>query len=135
MDSVVLIADETVAARPDVVYGLFGTREGAGWVFAADCDELAVGSVVTLHLPEGGGQAAVDILGRVASLVPQRQIVIALDQPWRGRLRVRLDQAGADSTRVSITADIDERGVEWLLRRRGPGTRCGRRGVLRPARD
>jgi urea transport system substrate-binding protein len=119
MGSVVLVADETVAARPDVVYGLFGTREGAGWVFAADCDVLAVGSVVTLHLPVGGGQAAVDILGRVASLVPQRQIVIALDQPWRGRLRIRLDQAGADSTRVSVSADIDERGVEWLLRRRG----------------
>jgi urea transport system substrate-binding protein len=119
MGSVVLIANETVAARPDVVYGLFGTREGAGWVFAADCDELAVGAVVTLHLPLGGGQAAVDILGRVASLVPQRQIVIALDQPWRGRLRVRLDQAGADSTRVSVSADIDERGVQWLLRRRG----------------
>jgi urea transport system substrate-binding protein len=119
MGSVVLIANETVAARPDVVYGLFGAREGVGWVFAADCGELAVGSVVTLHLPVGGGQAAVDILGRVASLVPQRQIVIALDQPWRGRLRVRLDQAGADSTRVSVSADIDERGVQWLLRRRG----------------
>jgi hypothetical protein len=71
---------------------------------------LAVGSVVTLHLPVDG-QAAVDILGRVASLVPQRQIVTALDQPWRGGLRVRLDQAGADSTRVSVSADIDERGV------------------------
>ena len=119
MGSVVLIADETVAARPDVVYGLFGARDGAGWVFAADCDVLAVGSVVTLQLPVGGGQASVDILGRVASLVPQRQIVIALDQPWRGRLRVRLEQAGADSTRVRVSADIDERGVQWLLRRRG----------------
>jgi urea transport system substrate-binding protein len=119
MGSVVLVANETVAARPDVVYGLFGTREGAGWVFAADCDVLAVGSVVTLQLPVGGGQAGVDILGRVASLVPQRQIVIAFDQPWRGRLRVRLEQAGADSTRVSVSADIDERGMQWLLRRRG----------------
>ena len=119
MGCVVLVAEETVAARPDVVYGLFGTREGAGWVFAADCDVLAVGSVVTLQLPVGDGQAAVDILGRVASLVPQRQIVIALDQPWRGRLRVRLEQAAANSTRVTISADIDERGVQWLLRRRG----------------
>lgn len=119
MGSVVLIADETVAARPGVVYGLFGSPEGAGWLFAAECDVLAVGSVVTLQLPVGGGQGAVDILGRVTALVPQRQIVIALDQPWRGRLRVRLEGAGADSTRVSVSADIDERGVEWLLRRRG----------------
>jgi urea transport system substrate-binding protein len=91
--SVVLVADETVAARRDVVYGLFGARAGAGWVFAAECDTLAVGSVVTLQLPVGGGQAAVDILGRVTSLVPPRQIVIALDQPWRGQLRL-LDSAG-----------------------------------------
>jgi len=47
MGSVIVIADETVAARPDVVYGLFGAREGAGWVFAADCDVLAVGLVIT----------------------------------------------------------------------------------------
>jgi hypothetical protein len=34
--SVVLVADETVAARRDVVYGLFGAGAGAGWVFAAE---------------------------------------------------------------------------------------------------
>ena len=84
------VADETVAARRDVVYGLFGARVGAGWVFAAECDTLAVGSVVTLQLPVGG-QAAVGILGRVTSLVPPRQIVIALDQPWRGQLRICLE--------------------------------------------
>jgi len=117
--SVVLVADETVAARRDVVYGLFGARVGAGWVFAAEYDTLAVGSVVTLQLPVGGGQAMVDILGRVTSLVPPRQIVIALDQPWRGQLRICLDRNGAESTRVSVRAEIDERGVEWLLRRRG----------------
>ena len=58
MGSVVLVADETVAARRDVVYGLFGARAGASWVFAAECDTLAVGSVVALRLPVGGGQAA-----------------------------------------------------------------------------
>lgn len=119
MGSVVLVADETVAAAREVVYGLFGSRQGAGWVFAADCDALAVGSVVTLQLPVGGGQAAVDVLGRVASLVPPRQIVIAFDQPWRGRLRVCLERKGAESTRVSVRAEVDERGVQWLLRRRG----------------
>ena len=41
MGSVVLVADETVAARRDVVYGLFGASHGAGWLFAADCDVLA----------------------------------------------------------------------------------------------
>ena len=45
MGPVVLVADETVAARRDVVYGLFGASQGAGWLFAADCDVLAVGSV------------------------------------------------------------------------------------------
>lgn len=119
MGSVVLVADETVAAPREVVYGLFGARKGAGWVFAADCDTLAVGSVVTLQLPVGGGQAAVDVLGRVTSLAPPRRIVLALDQPWRGQLRVCLERDGAGSTRVSVRAEIDEAGVEWLLRRRG----------------
>ena len=119
MGSVVLVADETVAAPREVVYGLFGARQGGGWVFAADCDVLAVGSVVTLQLPVGGAQAAVDVLGRVTSLIPPRRIVLALDQPWRGQLRVCLERAGARSTRVTVRAEIDERGVEWLLRRRG----------------
>src|SRR6202012_2672944 len=119
MGSVVLVADETVAAPREVVYGLFGARKGAGWVFAADCDTLAVGSVVTLQLPVGGGQAAVDILGRVTSLIPPRRIVLALDQPWRGQLRVCLERDGGSSTRVSGRAEIDERGVEWLGRGRG----------------
>ena len=90
MGSVVLVADETVAARRDVVYGLFGAGQGAGWLFAADCDVLTVGSAVSLQLPVGGPQAAVDMLGRVTALAPPRQIVIALDQPWRGQLRVCL---------------------------------------------
>lgn len=119
MGSVVLVADETVAARRDVVYGLFGASHGAGWLFAADCDVLAVGSVVSLQLPLGGPQGAVDMLGRVTALVPPRQIVIALDQPWRGQLRVGLERIGAESTRVRVRAEVDERGVEWLLRRRG----------------
>jgi len=55
----------------------------------------------------------------VTSLAPPRQIVIALDQPWRGQLRICLERKGASSTRVSVRAEIDERGVEWLLRRRG----------------
>jgi urea transport system substrate-binding protein len=105
--SVVLVADETVAARRDVVYGLFGASKGAGWLFAADCDVLAVGSVVSLQLPVGGPQAAVDMLGRVTALAPPRQIVIALDQPWRGQLRVCLERIGAESTRVRVRAEKD----------------------------
>jgi urea transport system substrate-binding protein len=119
MGSLAVIADETVTASPEAVYALFGAGEGAGWVFAAECDQLTPGSVVTLRLPVGGTSEAVDILGRLISLVPGRQIVVAHDQPWRGRLRVRLDRAGADSTRITVTADVDEHGVEWLSRRRG----------------
>jgi len=80
---------------------------------------LAVGSVVSLQLPLGGPQGPVDMLGRVTALVPPRQIVIALDQPWRGQLRVGLERIGPESTRVRVRAEVDERGVEWLLRRRG----------------
>jgi hypothetical protein len=89
---------------------------------------LAVGSVVSLQLPLGGPQGAVDMLGRVTALVPPRQIVIALDQPWRGQLRVGLERIGAESTRVRVRAQ----------RRRLPGG-AGQRDLgdlrRRPAGD
>lgn len=119
MESLIVISDETVTGSPDSVYAQFGMGEGSGWLFAAEYDARAVGSAVTLRLPVGGASATVDILGRIAGLAPGRQIVIAHDQPWRGRLRLRLQRADYQSTRVTVIAEVDERGVDWLARRRG----------------
>lgn len=84
MGSVVLVADETVAAGRDVVYGLFGARTGAGWVFAADCDALAVGSVVTLQ--------------RLRAVVPRGSVELA--GPHEIRQQLRLAEASAGGFRL-----------------------------------
>ena len=47
MGSVVLVADETVAARRDVVYGLFGARMDVTWRFGDDAAALIPETAVT----------------------------------------------------------------------------------------
>jgi branched-chain amino acid transport system substrate-binding protein len=118
--SLALVAEQTVAAAPEEVFALFGAHD-AGWVFAAECDRLAVGSVVSLILPLGtpGSGDTVEVLGRIAGLAQGRRIVIAHDQPWCGRLRVGFTETEPGWTKVTINADVGEQGLEWLLRRRG----------------
>jgi branched-chain amino acid transport system substrate-binding protein len=109
--SVVLVADEMVAARREVVYGLFGARAGAGWVFAAECDTLAVGSVVTLQLPVGIAvrQARPDDPGQVvAALQRLRAIVprgsVELTDPHHIRQQLRLAEASVGGFRLLDSA-------------------------------
>ena len=101
MGSVVLVADETVAARPDVVYGLFGARQGAGWVFAADCDVLAVAC-------ENLAVMAVDELNADSGLHGRRvRLLIADDatDPATGASQARwLIRAGCRVVLASVTS-------------------------------
>jgi urea transport system substrate-binding protein len=133
MGVVTLSTEEFIAAPVESVFERFGAGHGAGWVFDAVCDRLDVGSVVTMHAPFGG--EPVDIFGRVSAVRRPCAITIVHDQPWRGRLRLRfLSTAGG--TQVRLWADIDERGLEWLMRRNGfpvqrPGAPVGHRvGLL-----
>ena len=83
----VLSAEQDVGASPEQVFDLFAAGPGAGWLFGAACDRVAVGSVVTLSAPIGGpGAAPVDILGRISVLRPPHRIEILHEQPWRGRV-------------------------------------------------
>jgi urea transport system substrate-binding protein len=119
MGGLALSAEQHVDASPDAVFALFGAGAGAGWVFDATCDRLAVGAVVTLRAPLGGPDGApVELLGRIAALRAPSRIEIVHDLPWRGRLRILLAAAGA-GTRVRLHADVDETGLAWLIRRRG----------------
>jgi branched-chain amino acid transport system substrate-binding protein len=122
-----LSAEQRIEASPGAVFALFGAGSGAGWVFDAACDRVAPGAAVTLRAPLGGptGQP-VEMLGRI-SLVRaphsgSARIEIQLHLPWRGRLRVHLDAAGA-GTRVRLIADLDDAGLQWLMRRRGHAIR------------
>ncbi|WP_246257583.1 substrate-binding protein [Amycolatopsis anabasis] len=117
----VLAAEESIGAAPEEVFDLFGTDAGAGWLFDAECDLLTLGSVVTMNLPlgRGGRRETVQVLGRIAGLVPNRQIVVSHDQPWRGRLRMVFESAGPRATRVRLTAHVEDGGIEWLARRAG----------------
>jgi hypothetical protein len=49
MVGLALSAETTVDAPPAAVFNLFGAGAGAGWVFDAVCDRVAVGAVVTLR--------------------------------------------------------------------------------------
>jgi urea transport system substrate-binding protein len=121
MGSLALAAEESVAAAPDEVFALFGAGGGAGWVFDATCDQVAVGAVLTLDLPIGGPDRpeTITVLGRITSVAAGRHIVITHDQPWHGRLRILFDEVAPGSTKVRLIASVDEAGVEWLLRQRG----------------
>jgi urea transport system substrate-binding protein len=114
-----LSAVDEVDAPPSVVFSLFGAGAGAGWVFDALCDRIAVGAAVTLRAPLDGPQVPpVEIHGRICQVKSGRRIDIAHEQPWRGRVTIRFEPVGA-GTRVRLTAGLDERGLEWLMRRRG----------------
>jgi branched-chain amino acid transport system substrate-binding protein len=118
--TVVLAANESYSAAPEQLFGMFGSA-GSGWLFGAQCDILAPGAVVTIMLPlgTGAGDGQVEILGRVARLVPYRQIVIWHDLPWRGTLKIKFDPLVGSQTRVTVVAELDEDGLGWLMRRRG----------------
>ena len=120
MGTVVLAAKESYSAAPEQLFGLFGSPGSAGWLFSAQCDVLAPGAVVTIVLPIASGAGGqVQILGRVARLVPNQQIVICHDQPWRGTLKIKFDRLPGEQTRVTVFAQLDEDGLGWLMRRRG----------------
>lgn len=121
MGQLSLTAVEEVSAPPSVVFGLFGAGAGAGWVFDALCDRIGVGAAVTLGAPLDGPHAPpIEIHGRICLVKFGRRIDIVHEQPWRGRVSIRFEPAGT-GTRVRLTADLDERGLEWLMRRRGIG--------------
>ncbi|MBO0872567.1 MAG: ABC transporter substrate-binding protein, partial [Pseudonocardia sp.] len=118
MGTLALTAEERINVPPAAVFDLFGTTS-AGWVFGAACDRVEVGAAVTLCAPlDGAGSRPVDILGRISRVRRPSRIEIVHNQPWSGRLRLRFDPDGS-GTRVRLSAEIDERGLEWLIRRRG----------------
>jgi len=126
MTRVVLRAEQWTAALPAVAYSLFGADPGAGWVFDAHCDRVAVGNAVSMRAPIAGfGADGVDIIGRIAAARPGSEIEIAHDQPWRGRIKLHFTPERG-GTKVRLFAELDESGLEWLMHRRGFPTARGR---------
>ncbi|OLT12913.1 ABC transporter substrate-binding protein [Pseudonocardia sp. CNS-139] len=117
MGTLAVTAEDSAAVPPEIVFDQFGRVGEGGWLFGAACDRVALGSVVTLRAPIGGGPP-VDILGRISGLRRPRLISITHDQPWRGRIRLRFAPVPA-GTRIRLDAELDEQGLGWLLRRRG----------------
>ena len=113
------------AALPAAAYSLFGADPGAGWVFDAHCDRVAVGNAVSMRAPIAGfGADGVDIIGRIAAARPGSEIEIAHDQPWRGRIKLHFTPERG-GTKVRLFAELDESGLEWLMHRRGFPTAPG----------
>ncbi|TWH52441.1 branched-chain amino acid transport system substrate-binding protein, partial [Rhodococcus rhodochrous J38] len=119
MTQLVLHAEEWTASPPSVAYSLFGAGEEAGWLFGAVCDRVEPGAAVRMavHL-SGSGTEPVEILGRIAAARPHAYLDIVHDQPWRGRIKLRFEAANG-GTRVRLVAELDQPGLEWLMRRRG----------------
>ncbi|MFE7277812.1 substrate-binding protein [Streptomyces sp. NPDC057623] len=133
MAALVLPVEEWTAAPPVAAFGLFGAGTGAGWLFDAVCDRVAVGAAVRMRAPLDGPVAdGVEIIGRITVVRPPSPgpenarrsaglggcIEIVHDQPWRGLIKLRFD-ADRGGTRVRLFAELDEAGLEWLMRRRG----------------
>ncbi|WP_262064457.1 hypothetical protein [Streptomyces sp. STR69] len=132
MTALLLPAEEWTDASPAATFALFGAGTGAGWVFDAVCDRVTAGAVVRMGAPLGGPVAdVVEIIGRITEARPPSsasgyghaagrggRIEIVHDQPWRGRIKLRFD-ADRGGTRIRLFAELDEAGLEWLMRRRG----------------
>ncbi|GAA4779866.1 hypothetical protein GCM10023200_11410 [Actinomycetospora chlora] len=114
-------AERTVELAPDEAFALFGTPRAGSWLFGARCDGVCPGATVSLRLPldPDGTGPGVDVLGRLARVVPGALLEVEHTQPWRGRLAVRFVPAGRRRTRVRVRADVPREGVDWLLHRRG----------------
>lgn len=120
MATLALSAEQRIDAPPEAVFALFGAGSGAGWLFDAACDRVEVGAAVTLWVPLGG--PAVALLGRISRVRPPGRssggVEIRLDVPWRGRLRLLFEPVDG-GTRARVVADVDDEGLQWLMRRRG----------------
>jgi urea transport system substrate-binding protein len=124
MGVLAITAEESVSAGPDHVFGTFGNGHGAGWLFGAACDRLEPGAPISITVPLMDG-SPVDILGQVAEVRRPRLISIVHDQPWRGRIVLRFSPVGS-GTRIRLQVELDERGLEWLMQRRGFPVPIGR---------
>jgi hypothetical protein len=98
----VVSAEEFAAVPPEVVFDRFGDGSGAGWLFDAACDRIAVGAVVTLRVPLGGA-GPVDILGRISAVRRPTSLTLCHDQPWRGRISLLL-APHTRGTRIRLAA-------------------------------
>lgn len=126
MAELVLHAQQWTDAPPAATFALFGAGSGAGWVFDAECDHVAEGTAVSMRVSLGGPAVGeVDIIGRISAVRPASRIQIVHDQPWRGRITLRFDPDGR-GTRVRLLAELDQSGVEWLMRRQGLPTPRGK---------
>lgn len=120
MADLVLTESHEVPLSSSEVFGLFGTPTGTSWLFDAHCDSLESGSPITLVLPQGClGQEPLCVLGRIARVVPGKSIQIVHDQPWKGVLKVLIHPNPAGGCSVRVTANVDERGLAWVMQRRG----------------
>lgn len=115
-----ITATRELRHSPFEVFNLFGSGCGGSWLFDARCDVVRMGVPVGIRLPSDGlSTGSVDILGRFGRVVPGRLIEIVHDQPWSGRLKILIRPGPDGGSLVSVTGDVDQKGMDWLLRRRG----------------
>lgn len=116
----IVVANRDIQKGADEVFNLFGTGTSSSWLLNARCESVRVGELVTVQLPmPKAGTGTVELLGRIVGHRRGRLIEVLCHQPWRGRLRVKLTPRGVAMTRVVISLDIDEAGLDWVAASQG----------------
>lgn len=120
MGELLLVEQDTLDGPAGAVFSAIETGAVPGWELT-DGARLAVGVPVRMPvtLPASLGGRRVELLGRVATLVPSRQLVIEYHLPWRGSVMITASPVGPDQCRVRMTVQVDESALDWLDRARG----------------
>ncbi|TKV57299.1 ABC transporter substrate-binding protein [Nakamurella flava] len=119
MGKVVVSARRHTPVRRTELFSRFGSGDAGGWLFDCSCDVVEPGAAIMLSLPiDGQTGGPVVVFGRIGRIRYPSLIEIQHDQPWRGRLVVRMTD-DPDGTLVTLQEELDEEGLRWLMRRRG----------------
>ena len=115
------MADLSVTAQIDVPHppAVAYQRFIDGDLLDLECTQLVVGAAASVSLPVGGG-VPITLLGHVAAVRSGKSVAVVHHQPWRGRLTLRFQAAGA-GTRLVLESSVNQDGIAWLADKRGYG--------------
>ncbi len=121
MTSEVVVASKTeFALSPVELFERFGQGDPSlGWLFGADTDRLAPGSLARLRIPLGSFDATEGI-ARITEVVPYKRISFAHESPWSGLVTCRFSPISG-GTRLTVAVTLDESAVEWMCGWLGTG--------------
>lgn len=116
MGELLMVERETFECSSFAIFDAIGSGALPGWRLAGD-SLLRVGTPITLplKLPRTMGGRQIEVVGRVAQVVPGRKLVVVYQSPWRGSVSIYAKPMGVDKCQVKIVAQLDDQAVAWLM--------------------